>query len=42
MPLLDIWGILEDPAWLTFGIFAGLGVLGLGLLFFLYPFAPDE
>ena len=42
MSLLDIWSVLEDPAWLTFFIFAGIGAAGLGALFLLYPFSPED
>jgi hypothetical protein len=45
MPALDILAevdkILEDPAWIMFGLGVFIGVLGLGALFFLYPFARD-
>ena len=40
MPLLDIWSILEDPAWLFFGATVAVGALGLALLL-LYPFGRD-
>jgi hypothetical protein len=40
MSVLDIWSILEDPAWLFFGAMAGVGLLGLALLM-LYPFGRD-
>ena len=48
MPLLDITSflgdldkVLEDPAWLMFGLAVLVGGLGLALLFLLYPFARD-
>lgn len=41
MPLLDVWSVLEDPAWLFFGATVFLGGLGLALLFLLYPFGRD-
>ena len=44
MPLLDILHtldkILEDPAWLMFGLAGGVGLLGL-LLLMLYPLGKD-
>ena len=40
MPLLDIWSILEDPAWLFFGGTVVVGLLGLALLM-LYPLGRD-
>ena len=40
MPLLDIWAILENPAWIFFGLTVLVGLLGLALLM-LYPFARD-
>jgi hypothetical protein len=44
MPLLDILStldnILEDPAWLMFGLAGGVGLLGLALLL-LYPLGRD-
>ena len=42
MSLLDIWSVLEDSAWLTFFIFAGIGALGLAALFMLYPFSAED
>jgi len=42
MPLLDIWGVLIDPAWLMFGAMVAIGGLGLALLLFLYPLARDD
>jgi hypothetical protein len=45
MPLLDILHeadkILEDPAWLMFGLAGLVGVLGLIALILLYPIARD-
>jgi hypothetical protein len=41
MPLLDIWSILEDPAWLFFGATVGVALLGLALLM-VYPFGQDN
>jgi hypothetical protein len=45
MPLLDILHeadkILEDPAWLMFGLAGLVGVLGLVALILLYPIARD-
>ena len=45
MPLLgilaDIDSVLEDPAWVMFGLAGAVGLLGLAALFFLYPFSRD-
>jgi hypothetical protein len=45
MPVLDILAqvdkVLENPAWLMFGLAGAIGLLGLMALFFLYPFAHD-
>jgi hypothetical protein len=45
MPLLDILAsvdrVLENPAWLMFGIAGAIGVLGLMALIFLYPMGRD-
>ena len=41
MPFLDIWSVLEDPAWLMFGATVLIGGLGLALLLLLYPLARD-
>jgi hypothetical protein len=45
MPILDVLAeadkILENPAWLMFGLAGAIGLLGLLALFFLYPFAND-
>jgi hypothetical protein len=41
MPLLDVWSVLEDPAWLMFGLCVAVGGLGLAALLFLYPFGRD-
>ena len=45
MPILDILAeadkILEDPAWVMFGLAGLVGLLGLAALFFLYPFSRD-
>jgi hypothetical protein len=45
MPILDILAeadkILEDPAWIMFGLAGLIGLLGLAALFFLYPFSRD-
>ncbi len=40
MPLLDVWSILENPAWLFFGLTVAVGLLGLVLLM-LYPIGRD-
>ena len=40
MPLLDIWSVLENPAWLFFGATVGVGLLGFALLM-LYPLSRD-
>lgn len=44
MPLLDILAdidsVIEDPAWLTFGLAGIVGLLGLAALL-LYPFSRD-
>jgi hypothetical protein len=42
MPLLDIWSVLEDPAWITFALTFAVGGLGLFLLLVLYPFGKDN
>lgn len=45
MPILDVLAeadkILEDPAWVMFGLAGLVGLLGLAALFFLYPFTND-
>jgi hypothetical protein len=45
MLLLDILAeldsILEDPAWLTFGLAGAVGFLGLAALILLYPMGRD-
>jgi hypothetical protein len=45
MPLLDILAeadkILEDPAWLMFGLAGAVGVIGLIALLLLYPLGRD-
>ena len=45
MPLLDVLHeadkILEDPAWLMFGLAGAVGVLGLLALVLLYPLGRD-
>jgi hypothetical protein len=45
MPLLDILAeldnILEDPAWLMFGLAGAVGVIGLIALALLYPISRD-
>jgi hypothetical protein len=41
MLLLDVWKVLEDPAWLSFGIMVAVGGGALAALFFLYPFGRD-
>jgi hypothetical protein len=45
MPLLDILAeadkILEDPAWLMFGLAGAVGIIGLIALFLLYPLGRD-
>ncbi len=48
MPLLDITSllgdldkVLEDPAWLFFGLVGGIGFLGLLALILLYPISTD-
>jgi hypothetical protein len=40
MPLLDIWEVLEDPAWIFFGLTVGAALLGFAILM-LYPFGRD-
>ncbi|HXH20812.1 MAG TPA: hypothetical protein VNN10_02195 [Dehalococcoidia bacterium] len=49
MPLLDITSflgeldkVLEDPAWLFFGLVGGVGLLGLLAIMLLYPFSSDS
>jgi hypothetical protein len=37
----DIDKVLEDPAWLMFGLAGLVGVLGLAALLLLYPFSRD-
>jgi hypothetical protein len=37
----DIDNVLEDPAWLMFGLAGLVGLLGLAALFLLYPFSRD-
>ena len=39
--LADIDNIVEDPAWIMFGLAGIVGLLGLGALFLLYPFSRD-
>jgi hypothetical protein len=45
MPVLDILAeiddILEDPAWIMFGLAGLAGLLGLAALVLLYPFSRD-
>jgi hypothetical protein len=41
MPLLDVWSVLEDPAWLFFGVAVAAGGGALALLLLLYPFGRD-
>jgi hypothetical protein len=45
MPLLDILAsvdkVLENPAWLMFGIAGVIGLLGLAALILLYPMGRD-
>ena len=45
MPILDILAdidsVIEDPAWIMFGLAGGIGLLGLALLVLLYPFSRD-
>lgn len=45
MPLLDILAdldsVLEDPAWIMFGLAGLVGVLGLLALILLYPISRD-
>jgi len=40
MPLLDIWSLLENPAWIFFGLTVSVGILGFALLM-LYPVSRD-
>jgi len=46
MPLLDILAdvdkVLEDPAWITFGLLVLVGGLGLFLLLVVYPMGRDD
>ena len=37
----SIWDLLIDPAFLTFVLVGGIGVLGLTLLLALYPISRD-
>ena len=45
MPILDALAevdkVLENPAWLMFGLAGLVGLLGLAALIFLYPFGHD-
>jgi hypothetical protein len=45
MPVLDILAdidkVLEDPAWVMFGLAGLIGLLGLAALFLLYPISRD-
>jgi hypothetical protein len=45
MPLLDILAdldkVLEDPAWIMFGLAGAVGLLGLVALILLYPLGRD-
>jgi len=45
MPLLDILAdldsVLEDPAWIMFGLAGAVGLLGLMALILLYPTGRD-
>lgn len=45
MPLLismaDITSVLEDPAWLMFGLAGLIGLGGIAALLLLYPFSRD-
>ncbi len=45
MPLLDILSdldsVLENPAWVMFGLAGAVGLLGLLALIFLYPMGRD-
>ena len=45
MPLLDILAetdkILEDPAWVMFGLAGAIGLIGLIALWLLYPISRD-
>ena len=40
MPLLDIWSLLENPAWIFFGLTVGVGLLGFAILM-LYPISRE-
>ena len=39
--LKDVWDILIDPAWITFGLTFLIGGLGLLALLLLYPMSRD-
>lgn len=41
MPILDIWEVLENPAWLFAGLTIAVALLGFAILM-LYPFAKDN
>jgi hypothetical protein len=45
MPILvsmaDVTSVLEDPAWIMFGLGAIIGLAGLAALVLLYPFSRD-
>ena len=40
MPLLDIWSLLENPAWIFFFLTVSVGLLGFAILM-LYPLSRD-
>jgi hypothetical protein len=40
MPLLDVWSVLKDPAWIFFGLTVSVGLLGMALLM-LFPLGRD-
>ena len=39
--LKTVTGVLNDPAWVMFGLTVGVGLLAAAALFFLYPFGKD-
>jgi hypothetical protein len=42
MTFLDIWAVLENPAWIFFGLTVAIGLLGFALLLLVYPFGEEN
>lgn len=40
MPLLDVWGLLENTSWIFFALTVTVGIIGFALLM-LYPIGRD-